>query len=45
MLVQTEENAGPHVVRYDGKNRAAGVYYASLKTDEGSSVKKVVYVK
>ena len=45
MLVQTEENEGPHVVRYDWKNRAAGVYYASLKTDEGSSVKKVVYVK
>jgi hypothetical protein len=45
MLVRTEENAGLHVVRYDWKNRAAGVYYASLKTDEGSSVKKVVYMK
>jgi hypothetical protein len=45
MLVQTEENAGLHVVRYDWKNRAAGVYYAYLKTGEGNSVQRVVHVK
>ncbi|MBN2188516.1 MAG: hypothetical protein JW699_03600, partial [Chitinispirillaceae bacterium] len=45
MVVRSEEAAGPHVVRYDWKNRAAGVYYAYLRTGEGNSVKRVVHVK
>ena len=45
MLIRSDESAGSHVVRYDWKNRAAGVYFAYLKTGEGASVKKVVQVK
>jgi uncharacterized protein (DUF608 family) len=45
MVIQSEEAAGSHVVRYDWKNRAPGVYCAYLRTGEGAGVKKVVHVK
>ena len=45
LYVKEDANAGAHVVRYDWKNRPAGVYYAQFTAGEARSVKTVVYTK
>jgi uncharacterized protein (DUF608 family) len=45
MRLESEENAGQHVVRPDWKNLAAGIYYAHFTAGDANSVKKLVYVK
>jgi hypothetical protein len=48
-LVDAPMDAGPHAIRWDGRNgrgasTATGVYFLRLKTEEGSSSRKVVRV-
>jgi protocatechuate 3,4-dioxygenase beta subunit len=41
-LVSSTQNAGTHIVRFNAKNLASGVYFASIKVQNGN---KVVYLK
>ncbi len=38
-------NAGSNEVRYDWKNRAAGIYYAQLAAGGAGNVKKIIFMK
>ena len=49
-LLDEPREAGPHSIRWDGRDSAdriapAGVYFARLRSQEGAAVRKLVLVK
>jgi len=44
-IVNEVESAGPHVIRFDGRNLSSGMYFYSFRAGDFSSVKKMILLK